>query len=419
MTTQGFDPEGLRDAEILLTNGTYRGVALAYTPGEVPKVLVKARGKILEELMWCAQEQNIPLLESPQLTADLFTQLEPGREIPESFYRIVARCLALIQKNSPPTVEVKLIKAIGKAPETLKRRLRKRVREIADALEVSRITVTVGSDEIFKEIGNILPPYGKRLEIELGLPLAPIEYRVSPEGLSPNGFKIELRGTTYGEGTLGEEDAWGTVLGKLFEVVYREGWRLLGYRETEALLNNIKARHSSLYHALFPHKLTLGALRLVLRNLLREGISIRDLVLILETISEYVDQTEDPDELTEYVRGAFSRWLCNRYCDDKGRLNSLLLEPGTEKKLLDSLKKSSSAVWLDLDLDSSLKLLSSISKSLRATASQNVPVVILCSPRPRRFLRRLIEPSFPFLPVLSYAEIAPLTEVVTVGVLSI
>ena len=119
------------------------------------------------------------------------------------------------------------------------------------------------------------------------------------------------------------------------------------------------------------------------------------------------------------MRADFAAYLTNRFADSQGRLCAMLLDPVAEQAILKSLRETSSALWLDLDLDSNLRLLGSVARGLEKAQREGGAPVVLCSPRPRRFLRRLLEPSFPELPVLSYAEVAPMTEVQTLCTLTL
>ena len=146
---------------------------------------------------------------------------------------------------------------------------------------------------------------------------------------------------------------------------------------------------------------------------------LRKLPLILETISDQLEVIQDPDQLTEYVRAAFSRELCSHFGDAQGVLHAMIMDPLAEQALLQRIRESSAALWLELDLDTSLKLLGSAAKGVDKAKEGGFPLVLLCSPRPRRFLRRLLEPTFPDLHVLSYAEVAPMVEVKPMGTLAL
>lgn len=407
-----FDPATLREAELVAL--TDQGaVAFSYCPGETPTTVAMASGSASESLLWCAQELKLPIVELPGLDRSQWNQLKPGQEIPESFYRPVARCLALVGRSRPGPAEVRLVRAVGRAPENLRRRLKKRASELADSLEVAQVSLTVGSGWREKELSEHLAEYRTRAQIELGLLLPVIDFLVDGD-LEPGSFVVWVRGVPVARGRGSDDDPWSELGRSLLETMTAHAWRLVGYRETEALLDMVARSHRLLYRELFPGHVTVGAVRQVLRNLLRERVSIRDLPGILESIRDNLDEADDPDRLTEHVRASMREYLSNRFGDRSGVLHALVLDPAAERVILKSLREASARLWLDLDLDESLKILTSVGRGLQTLAEQKVPGVVLSSPRPRRFVQRLLEPSFPYLPVMSYSEVAPLTHVDTV-----
>ncbi len=409
---QTFDPSVLGDAEIVVTDTTKNAVALAYKPGQTPEVLALAKSsRALKELLWCASELGLPTVESSAFNGDLIKQLKVGEAIPEGFYRLAALSLASVQKNREAPVPITVVRPVGGAPQTLKKRLQRKVEEIVDLLQVAQLEVALGEGVEIKTVGPIVNHCRESLELDLGLLLSGVEV-AQDEKVEAGHYSVRIRGVEAASGKLGQAS---DVARPLLESVQIQAWRLLGYRETEALLEALKKSHPTLYKELFPSRLTLGALRQVLRNLLREGLSIRDLPGILEAILDHLEATHDPDLLTEYVRSALSYYISSRFSDRSGRLNALMLEPTAERVVVRGLRESASALWLDLDLDESLKILGSVARGLEKASEDRLPAVLLCSPKPRRFLRRLLEPSFPFLPILSYSEVAPLTEVNTVA----
>ncbi|MCE7871050.1 hypothetical protein DYH09_11825 [bacterium CPR1] len=409
-----FSPQVLGQAEVVLLQGMEHAAVLAYTPGETPVTLAAVRGKEVEELLWCAQEMNLPLVDVPLEEVNL-SQFPIDEEIPEPAYRVVAQCLALVQRARPGPTPVRLLRSVGKLPTGLRKRLACKAGEVLGQLEVARVALQVGSDSDSAELREAMLKLALRLELELGIILSDISLRVLPE-LTEGQFRLALRDVVVSQGQFDIQNL-DSLLRDIARAVEQNAWRLLGYRETEALLDNLRKTHSGLVKELFPQRFSLTSLRVILRNLLREGISIRDLASILEALVEFRGHSQDPDQLTEFVRSSFSHFLCAKFSDDEGVLHALILEPSAERSVLAGLRESSSALWLDLDLDTSLKILTSVSRGLQRAGEIGVPVVVLCSPRPRRFLRRLIEPSFPMVAVLAYSEVAPLAEVRTFGLI--
>ncbi len=410
-----MDPKQLSEAELVVMNGGELAIALAYAPGDTPTVVGASTGAGATELLWGAQELGLPIFDCPGVETATIKGLEIGQEIPEALYRPVAQCLAAVQRSKPGPQQVRLVKLTGTPARQLSKRLKRRLDQVLDDLEVSRIQIRLGAGWDREALAGLLELHRHRLQAEMGLPLAPFEALVGDD-MQDFDYQILLREVPYVRGYAKEP---GPVLRDLYVTLARHGWRLLGYRETEALVEGVRRRHARLYKDLFPDRLTLGALRRILRNLLKEGIPIRDLPAIMEVLLEHLPQVQDPDQLTEFVRADFAAWLTGRCSDSHGRLCAMLLDPVAEQAILKGLRETASALWLDLDLDANLRLLGSVARGLERAQRESRPAVVLCSPRPRRFLRRLLEPSFPDLPVLSYAEVAPMTEVQTICTLTL
>lgn len=417
MANKGFNPVSLQRAELVLLNGQDLALAIGYDPGQTPVVSAKSHGPESQELLWCAQELAIPLIETSDLSAELLDSLEEGEEIPEPLFRPAAQALALILRSANQPSPIRLVRTLPSTRSRISQKLQKRVDQLLEDLEVSQILVKIGPEVDAHHLAPLLALHRHRLQVETGIPFNQPQVEVDP-ALVGSKFQILVLGTLEHDGVVDQDD-FGTLLHELYQAVAHSGWRLIGYRETELLLEATRKRHRRLIAAIYPDRLSLACLRQVLRNLLKEGLPIRDLSGILEVLSEHVEHVSDPEQLTELVRGYFARELCQRVCDPDGVVHALMMDPLTEQALMQKIRQTSSALWLDLDLDSSLKLLSATSRAVDQARKGNYPLVVLSSPRPRRFLRRLLEPTFPYLPVLSYAEISALTEVKTVGMLSL
>jgi type III secretion system FlhB-like substrate exporter len=417
VSNNGFNPSSLQGAQLVLLHGQDLALAIGYSPGQTPVVSAKSHGPTSQEFLWCAQELAIPLIESTDLSAELLAGLEEGEEIPEPLYRPAAQALALVLRSGSVPSPVRLVRTMASVKSRGAGRLQRRVDQMLDDLEVSQVQVKIGPEVDPQHLSPLLALHRHRLQVESGIPFNEPHLDVDPT-LEKGHFQIRILGTLEREGTV-EQDDFGPLLHDLYLAVERSGWRLIGYRETEILLEATRKRHKKLVAAVYPQRLSLGCLRQVLRNLLKEGLPIRDLSGILEVLSEHVDQISDPEQLTELVRGYFAREISVRVSDHEGVIHAMLVDPLTEQTLLQQIRQTASALWLNLDLDDSLRLLSATSRAVEQAKKAAYPLVILCSPRPRRFLRRLLESTFPYLPVLSYAEIAPLKEVKTVGTLSI
>jgi len=399
----------LGQTEVVLLGSSRAALGLAYSPGETPRLCSLVRGAEVADFLWSAQEMGVPIVECLELDDSSLTLLREGEEIPELLFRPAAQAIALVQRSQPGPVPVKLVKALEVKPEGLARRWKSRVADVQVQLESSRLWIEVKRPEWVAPAENLSALHRERLQSELGLPLVSLSVRCQPE-LDCDG-QIQVQGLVEYRWNAGENEDFGDLMAGLHEVVSGNAHRLLGFRETQVLVEGLRRSCPGLYKSLFPRYLTVSGLRQVLRNLLREGIKIRNLSTILETIEEHKERTQDPDYLTEFVRASLDFQLCREYADPQGTLHAMLVQPEIEACILKDVHQTSAALWFDMDVDASLKLLSGVARGLEKAGDLGHPAVLLCSPRPRRFLRRLVEPSFPKLPVMSFAEVAPETDV--------
>lgn len=403
-------PEVLAHCELLLSNSRKLAVGISYRPGETPKVVVASQASEARTALALAQQQGIPVFEWEELNAKAVRALEVGQEIPEFLYRAVAHGLALCRK-SPTSLQ----RVVYQAPP---RPSQDHDWGQLDTLELNRIDFVVGTGIDGELLSTLLEVHRQQLQLDTGIPLSSFQLQVD-ETLQPLEYRLRLQGVIEASGSLEKPQALDPLLQSLYAIVSRDGWKLIGFRETESLVKLASSRSRALVKELMGQRVSLAQLRVVLRQLLREALPVRDIVSILERISEVPPQVQDPEEIAEYVRGSFSRYLCRKYSDEFGVMHGLLLEPLVEQRLFDQLRNGPSPLWLDLDIDASLNLLRSVHKGVEKARDQNVAPVVICSPRPRRYLRQLLESSYPFVPVLSFAEIAPYTDLRIIGNLNL
>ncbi len=403
-------PNVLAHCELLLAHSRKLAVGVSYRPGETPKVVVAAVGGEARRTLALAHLHQLPVFEWDALTAKVVRNLQVGQEIPELLYRAVAHGLALSRK-SPTSLQRIVFQSSPKVSDT-------HDWGELQSLELNRIEFAVGKEIDLDLIATLLEVHRQQLQLETGIPFVPFGLEVD-DTLGGLDYRLRLHGVVEASGVVEKPQALDPVFQSLYAIVSRDGWRLVGYRETESLVNLAGKKCQSLVKELVGHRISLAQLRVVLRQLLREALPVRDVVSILERISEVPPQVQDPEEIAEYVRGSFSRHLCRKHSNEFGVMHGLLLEPLVEQRLFDQLRNGPSPLWLDLDIDASLNLLRSVHKGVEKARDQNVSPVVICSPRPRRYLRQLLESSYPFLPVLSFAEIAPYTDLRIIGNLSL
>lgn len=213
-------------------------------------------------------------------------------------------------------------------------------------------------------------------------------------------------------------DAPSIVATHMTEIIRRYIHELLGRQDVQTLVDNVRATYPAIVDELIPKIMTLGEIQKVLANLLREGVSIRDMVTILETLADFAPVTRDPDMLTEYVRQALGRAISKSYLSSNNS-EVITLDPKIEQMILDSVQKSEAGSYMAMEPSVSSKIISSAAKLSEKMAQSGKQPVILASPIVRLYFKRLTEHAIPGLVVLSYNELDPTLEVNAVGMVSI
>ena len=210
-------------------------------------------------------------------------------------------------------------------------------------------------------------------------------------------------------------DPSSVITTHLIEVIKRHAPSILGRQDVQSLLDNVKAEHPALVSELVPEMLTVGDIHRVLQNLLREGVCIRDLVTILEALSEQARLVKDADLLTEHVREALGRQIVSRYLDVEGRLHAMTIAPALQQSLLDALEPTQQGQRLNLEPSRAQRLVRQIAQEMERMAGAGRPPVLLCPGRLRLALRRLTERSLANLAILAYSEVPSTIEVHAAG----
>lgn len=214
-------------------------------------------------------------------------------------------------------------------------------------------------------------------------------------------------------------DPPSVVATHLTEVIKKHAHELLGRQETKALIDNVKETYSALIDELIPSILSVGDVQKVLVKLLREKISVRDLVTILETLADYGSYTKDTDVLTEYVRQALSRQITQQFTSIGDSLKVITVGPSLEKKIADSVQQSDQGTYLALDPSTSQIVFHRLNDQVTRMIQTGQQPVILTSPTIRMYFRQLLERTMQDIPVLSYSELEPSVEIQSLGVVNL
>ena len=204
------------------------------------------------------------------------------------------------------------------------------------------------------------------------------------------------------------------------EVLRANAHKILSREAVQRLLDTLKKEHKVLVDELIPGVLNVGQVQKVLQNLLAEGISIRDLVTILEALSDYAHLTKDADLLTDAVRQSLGDTIARRYQDNKGVINAVTLDPTLENMMNEGVAKAAQhGEQYVLPPDIFRSLYQKFTKVYGELKSKGMEMVVITAPNVRRFLRSFIEPFLPQTAVLSFGELPPKVQIKSLQMLSL
>jgi len=201
----------------------------------------------------------------------------------------------------------------------------------------------------------------------------------------------------------------------LTEVLKANLSELFGRQELVNVLENFKENNPKIVSDLVPDIMPLGTVLKVLQCLLREGVSIRDLRTILETLAEFGSATKDPEALTEYVRQALYRTITEKIKGSQGDVPLFTLDRSLEEAVARSIIHTDHGSQLNLDPKVTQTILASLNEKIEEATSQGEKMVVLCSPVIRRHFKRLTEKFIPNMIVVSHNELSPEVNIRSLG----
>ncbi len=205
----------------------------------------------------------------------------------------------------------------------------------------------------------------------------------------------------------------------LTEVIRNHLDELLTRQDVQNLINNIQEQNTTLVSELVPKLLSVGEIQKVLQNLLREGISIRDLVTIFETLADNAPTTHDTDVLTEYVRQSLKRAISNKYFPSNEMTSVVTLDPKIEQEIMNSVKQTEQGAYINLDPDRTKQLLASVQDEVDKMEELGKNPIIITSPIVRMYFKKITEDQFKDLIVISYNEIENDVELQSIGMVTV
>ncbi len=204
----------------------------------------------------------------------------------------------------------------------------------------------------------------------------------------------------------------------LTEIIRQHIDELLSRQDVQNLVNNMKETNPSLVEELVPKLLGLGEIQKVLQNLLKEGISIRDLLTVMETLADYAPATRDTDILTEYVRQSLKRAISTKYFPPHETTNVVTLDPKVEQEIMGSVKQTENGAFLNLDPGRSRAIIDSVGKEVQKLENLGKNPIVITSPIVRMYFKRLTEDYYRELVVVSYNEVETNVELQSVGMVT-
>jgi len=303
--------------------------------------------------------------------------------------------------------------------------------------------------QVAGELGIIVPPIHVRDNLEL----KPNEYRLLLKGsevargeamvdrmmvLNPEDVQTDIAGVPVKEPAFGLPALWikkadneraqlsgltvvdpATVIAThLTEAIKSGSHELMGRQELQAILDTVSKTHPKVVDELVPSILPAGVILRVLKNLLKERVSIKNMLTILETLADYGTVVKDPDFLTEYVRQALMRIIARPYVQND-TLSVVALDPAIDALVVNSIHRTEHGAYLALDPERTQKILLALTREVNKVSKQGIVPVLLTSPMTRAHIKRLSERYMPELVVLSHNEIPPEVVIKNMGMVRI
>jgi len=300
-----------------------------------------------------------------------------------------------------------------------------------------------------QKLGFVVPP----IHIHDNLQLKPYEYNLLIRGAKVGGSELTgqylamdsgavtgaIQGVKTKEPVFGLDSVWigsdtrdeAQVMGytvvdsttvvatHISEIVKRHAHELVGRQEMQQLLDNLSVTAPKVVDELIPNLLNLGTVLRVVKGLLKEGVSIRDLRTILETLADYASLTKDPDVLTEFVRQGLGRFIVDQYKLEDDTLCLITMNREVEDIIAEAIQPSDQGSYLAIEPNTAQLIIGAIRNMADRFSASGAQPVLLASPSIRRHVRKLIERFVPHMAVLSHNEIPQNVKIQSLGVVSL
>ena len=212
-------------------------------------------------------------------------------------------------------------------------------------------------------------------------------------------------------------DPLSVMITHLTETIKRNTHQLLDRRETMKLINRFKEKTPDLVNDVFPNMISYGNFQKLLGNLLKEGIPIRDLELLMETVAEDFGSGKDLDGILEDMRVNLKRTITRKFCVE-GQMRVIVLDGELERKIISSMAKNSQGVYLALSPELMQRMFSCLEEEKKKFDDFGQEPIILTSQVIRVYIYRLLEPFYPNIHVLSFSEITNTIQIQAIGTIT-
>lgn len=282
----------------------------------------------------------------------------------------------------------------------------------AAALGTNQYVIRIRGEEVAR--GEILVDY--YLALEPANPLGEIDgietiepaYGIPSRWILPENKEMA---EIYGYNVI---DPLSVMLTHLSETIQRHAYELLNRSETIQLVENLKRSEPELVEETVPAIVSYSMLEKVLRSLLKEGVPIKDLAIILETLADHLTQGRDLDSAIEQVRGALARTITRRFCED-GQLRVVTLDAEVEKRVIASLTRNEQGIYLAMSADLMQSIISQLGEQMQKFSDLSQTPILLMSQVIRGYFSHMIHQFYPNLYVLSFNEITNDVQIQAIG----
>ena len=213
-------------------------------------------------------------------------------------------------------------------------------------------------------------------------------------------------------------DSTTVIATHISETIKRYSHELVGRQEMQQLLDNVATVAPKVVDELIPGQLNLGVVLRVVKNLLKEGVSIRDMRTILESLADYAGLTKDPDVLTEFVRQSLGRFIVDQFKMDEDTLYLVTVDREVEDAIAEAIQPSDQGSYLAMEPGAAQQIISAVRGMVDRFGMYGAQPVVLASPSIRRHVKKLIERFVPHVTVLSHNEIPQNVKIQSLGVVT-